>query len=426
MRRALEDGFDVDLTAIRVHDDAQADQLTRTLGADAFASGPHLFFRAGAYQPTSRGGLSLLAHEVAHAVQQSSGAAPDAVREREAEAAAARVSRGLPAHIGAGLDAVRPVAGTAPRVVQRHESFEHRALGDLPTNDIVSLTDPNRRKEIVDRETQLMWLWHQNPEQVNEDRVKALCPWIRTTRLQPSNLLVTYGELNALPDYMASAEAIDACPANVMLPILQVIRQESYQQLNKLIGADTNIQFEKAPFPPSQYQIDLLNKIFASWGLDDLTRNLGIDGIDHYTGLLARNACHFSPFTWHRWQASYLLARGYAAQTYAATNPNEKARLKHLAWLYHGYADHFLQDSFAAGHLINKTLAMQWFIEWAAGSYLPVEDWAIIKNMTAAIQPAFAGRQLYNPAYQGPSNDPQTVEENTSYDTRRAASGAVA
>ena len=191
----------------------------------------------------------------------------------------------------------------------------------------MSLTDPNRRKEIVDRETQLMWLWHQKPEQVNEDRVKALCPWIRTTRLQPSNLLVTYGELNALPDYIASAEAIDACPADVMLPILQVIRQESYQQLNKLIGADTNIQFEKAPFPPSQYQIDLLNKIFASWGLDDLTRNLGIDGIDHYTGLLARNACHFSPFTWHRWQASYLMARGYAAQTYAATNSNEKARL---------------------------------------------------------------------------------------------------
>ena len=27
-----------------------------------------------------------------------------------------------------------------------------------------------------------------------------------------------------------------------------------------------------------------------------------------------------------------------------------------------GYADHFLRDSFAAGHLVNKTLLIQWYI----------------------------------------------------------------
>ncbi len=45
-RHRLERSFDVDLTAIRVHTDPVSDRLTRSLRTDAFATGPHLFFRA--------------------------------------------------------------------------------------------------------------------------------------------------------------------------------------------------------------------------------------------------------------------------------------------------------------------------------------------------------------------------------------------
>ena len=101
----------------------------------------------------------------------------------------------------------------------------------------------------------------------------------------------------------------------------------------------------------------------------------------------------------------------------------EKDRLTRLAWIYHGYADHFLQDSFAAGHLINKTLVMQWFIEWAAdGTYLHIEDWDVIKDMTYDKQPEIMGRYLYQPVFPGPSNDPQTVEELPTAEARRKAS----
>ncbi|MEO8828729.1 DUF4157 domain-containing protein [Lapillicoccus sp.] len=426
VRRALEAGFDVDLTRVRVHHDRRSDRLARSMHTDALASGAHLFFRSGAYQPATDAGFELLAHEVAHTVQQSLESPAGPWAERAAEVAAIQVTHGRSTRLGRGLAAVRPAAAGETVLVHRHESFEHRALGDLPTGDIVSLTNPGTRAEIIAREKELMWLWHQSPEQVTAEQVEKKCPWIRTIRLEPSGMLVTYGELNALPDYIASAVAIDSCPPEVLLPILQVIRQETFHALGKLGGSTTNIQFAKAPFPPSQYPIELLDKIFASWDLDALTLNLGIDGIDHYTGLLARNACHFSPFTWHRWQASYLSARDFAVKAHAASDSNERARLEHQAWLHHGYADHFLQDSFAAGHLINKTLAMQWFIEWAAGSNLPVEDWETIKNMTAATQPTFAGRHLYDPSFSGPSNDPQTVEEGPTMDARRAASGVVA
>jgi DNA-binding CsgD family transcriptional regulator len=73
-RRTLQRSFDIDLSAIQVHECPRADRLTRSLRADAFAAGPHLFFRAGAYRPQTEPGLWLLAHEVTHSIQQAQGA----------------------------------------------------------------------------------------------------------------------------------------------------------------------------------------------------------------------------------------------------------------------------------------------------------------------------------------------------------------
>jgi hypothetical protein len=437
-RRALEGGFALDLSAIRVHTGPVAAHLTRALRADAFAAGAHLFFRAGAYRPDTEAGLRLLAHEVAHTIQQARGAVrpgrPRVPRRADpwellADRAAAGVLAGRPVPLAPGLEAVPPTRADQPLVVQCHESYEHRALGDIPTPDIVEIAanqPTTRRREILERETKLMYLWHQAPEKVTKEQIAAICPWIRTICLPESELLVTYGELNALPDYIAQAQAIDTCPKAALLPILQVIRQESYNRLNALLGSSTAEQFAGSPFAPDKYPIGAVNKVLESWALDSLTQNLGAKGIDHYSGLLARNACHFAPFTWHRWQASYLAARSYATASHAARDTAEKARLKRLAWTYHGYADHFLQDSFAAGHLINKTLVMQWFVDWAAPSLLFIEDWALFKDVTAKNQPHMAGRQLYDPAYAGLSTDPQTVQEQASYAARLELSGVAA
>ncbi|KAA3664425.1 MAG: DUF4157 domain-containing protein [Chloroflexi bacterium] len=60
-----------DFGGVRVHTDAQSDQLTQSIQAKAFTTGQDLFFRQGAYQPESRGGQALIAHELAHVVQQN-------------------------------------------------------------------------------------------------------------------------------------------------------------------------------------------------------------------------------------------------------------------------------------------------------------------------------------------------------------------
>jgi hypothetical protein len=92
VRRNLERSFGVDLRSVRVHTDERAQNTARSMDARAFTLGTNVFLGPGA-RPTD---LRLLAHEVAHVVQQRS--APAVQRwsfasgdhyEREAQQAAA-------------------------------------------------------------------------------------------------------------------------------------------------------------------------------------------------------------------------------------------------------------------------------------------------------------------------------------------------
>ena len=62
-----------DFSDVKVHTDSQSDQLNRSIQAKAFTTGQDVFFRQGAYSPSSRGG-QLIAHELTHVVQQNGGA----------------------------------------------------------------------------------------------------------------------------------------------------------------------------------------------------------------------------------------------------------------------------------------------------------------------------------------------------------------
>lgn len=61
-------------SAVRIHTSLAADDLNRQLEAKAFTTGQDVFFRGDAYSPGSSGGQELIAHELTHVVQQSSGA----------------------------------------------------------------------------------------------------------------------------------------------------------------------------------------------------------------------------------------------------------------------------------------------------------------------------------------------------------------
>lgn len=74
IREPMEQAFGADFSGVKVHTDAQADQLNQSIQAKAFTTGQDVFFRQGEYNPGSRGGQELIAHELTHVVQQSGGA----------------------------------------------------------------------------------------------------------------------------------------------------------------------------------------------------------------------------------------------------------------------------------------------------------------------------------------------------------------
>jgi hypothetical protein len=63
-----------DFSGVKVHTDSQSDQLNKSIQAKAFTTGQDVFFRQGAYEPSSQGGQELIAHELTHVVQQNGGA----------------------------------------------------------------------------------------------------------------------------------------------------------------------------------------------------------------------------------------------------------------------------------------------------------------------------------------------------------------
>ena len=73
VREAMEEAFQLDFSRTRIHTDAQSGRLNQSLNARAFTMGQDIFFGQGKYNPNSRQGKKLLAHELTHVVQQQGG-----------------------------------------------------------------------------------------------------------------------------------------------------------------------------------------------------------------------------------------------------------------------------------------------------------------------------------------------------------------
>jgi len=103
VRGRMESGFGQDLSQVRVHDGPAAAQAARSADALAYTAGNDIVFGAGQYSPSTEGGSALLAHEVAHTIQQGG------VQYRAAGAPAAGTDMGLEAEADRAAAAV--VAG---------------------------------------------------------------------------------------------------------------------------------------------------------------------------------------------------------------------------------------------------------------------------------------------------------------------------
>lgn len=126
VRRLMERRFAQDFADVRIHTDDAADRSARAMSADAYTVGTHIAFRRDRYRPGSPPGLRVLAHELAHVVQQRNGPVagrataggiqmsdPSDRFERDAERVATHVMAGPPPVPSAPAEG-RPTAGGGP------------------------------------------------------------------------------------------------------------------------------------------------------------------------------------------------------------------------------------------------------------------------------------------------------------------------
>ena len=139
---------------VRVHTEADAAELATGLGARAFTVGRDIAFAAGAYQPSAAEGRRLIAHELAHVVQQANVGDPARATqlgepryEGEAHRAASQlVARGAPA-------ALSRIAGTA--VVQRDDGASkdkdaQAAAGGITVTIVIRAPDDKFTQDVTD------------------------------------------------------------------------------------------------------------------------------------------------------------------------------------------------------------------------------------------------------------------------------------
>ena len=187
LRARLEPLYRNSFADVRIHNDAASHTAARELNAQAFTVGQHLHFGARHYQPDSRAGLHLLAHELTHTVQQrgaATGAAlasleidsPDTPLEREAETQADAVlaGRGTPLLAGAAGAGVQARLQRAPAVAGAASSGTGTAEREIDashsvqvTRDVVVVpcTRDNIRKEAVTRSSKVLF-WDEQAQAV--------------------------------------------------------------------------------------------------------------------------------------------------------------------------------------------------------------------------------------------------------------------
>lgn len=140
VRSFMEPRFKADFSAVRVHTDAHAHQLARSVNAQAFTVGHHVVFGAGRYAPDTDSGKRLLAHELTHVVQQrTSGAAIQRFSSDDCNSAQAGKIRAALNHAKTmlGVAIARLTASPVSATTQTHFSNHFGGYGDWRRDIVV-------------------------------------------------------------------------------------------------------------------------------------------------------------------------------------------------------------------------------------------------------------------------------------------------
>jgi hypothetical protein len=138
VRSRMESAFGTSFSRVRMHTDTNAARMSDQLNARAFAVGEHVAFGAGEYRPGTLVGDALIAHELAHVVQQGG-----------ADAASVQ-SRSVPASTAIERDADNAAVGAVAGMWGRtREAVAPRLRSSLSLSRCSNKAPSRERKPIV-------------------------------------------------------------------------------------------------------------------------------------------------------------------------------------------------------------------------------------------------------------------------------------
>lgn len=240
-------------------------------------------------------------------------------------------------------------------------------------------------------------------------------PYVEIPTKGGTTVICTYGELNTLADMFGNLADLKKTRPEAVIRMLQGVRQRVYLVLHRLyeevsgktlptrVGyLDPETTFKGAVGFTGKEKSPI-GRGAAIKGYENVTREQSSGRKYPFAGgemtqsnasaALARNACHFAPETWNTWRRYHSEARRLAMESWAsmiashydpintAKHRAEAKRLANEALLHSGFGDHFLQDAYASGHLIDKTKIMRWMVEWlhTEGRVAKSATWSMIR-----------------------------------------------
>jgi hypothetical protein len=142
----MEPRFGHDFSRVRIHTDQAAAASARAAEAQAFTIGQEIVFGAGQYAPATPAGRELLAHELAHTIQQGPTARPASPlvieparspAERAADNAARLVTAGQE---GYPIPSMASLSSPAGMLLQRRTVTQSYATAGLETGPVWNVT----------------------------------------------------------------------------------------------------------------------------------------------------------------------------------------------------------------------------------------------------------------------------------------------
>ena len=153
LRTRMESAFGVDFGAVRIHADADAATSASALDARAYTVGQHVVFGAGEYAPQTVGGRELIAHELAHTLQQRTAPPGTGAALSTREASADRAGRAA----ANGVAVSQPQPATAisvARNVATADNFDDAEIAER----LKKYTERLKQPAYPERESDLLWV----------------------------------------------------------------------------------------------------------------------------------------------------------------------------------------------------------------------------------------------------------------------------